>query len=68
MKALHFGAGNIGRFHWKITGRIRRRADFADANTQLVDQLNHSQEYQVRGGGDTQHRRYPSYCRSTGWQ
>ena len=56
MKALHFGAGNIGRgFIGKLLSESDAELTFADANTQLVDQLNHSQEYQVRVVGDTQH-------------
>ena len=56
MKALHFGAGNIGRgFIGKLLAESDAELTFADANTQLVDQLNHSQEYHVRVVGDTQH-------------
>lgn len=56
MKALHFGAGNIGRgFIGKLLSESQADLTFADANTQLVDQLNHAQEYQVRVVGDTQH-------------
>ena len=56
MKALHFGAGNIGRgFIGKLLSESDAELTFADANTQLVDQLNHSQEYQVRVVGDAQH-------------
>ncbi len=56
MKALHFGAGNIGRgFIGKLLAESEAELTFADANTQLVDQLNHSQEYHVRVVGDTQH-------------
>ncbi len=56
MKALHFGAGNIGRgFIGKLLAESDAEVTFADANTQLVDQLNHSQEYHVRVVGDNQH-------------
>ena len=56
MKALHFGAGNIGRgFIGKLLSDAHAELTFADANTQLVDQLNHSHEYKVNVVG-TQHQ------------
>ncbi len=56
MKALHFGAGNIGRgFIGKLLAESEAEVTFADANTTLVDQLNHAQEYNVRVVGDAQH-------------
>ncbi|GAA4500820.1 mannitol-1-phosphate 5-dehydrogenase [Pseudaeromonas paramecii] len=48
MKALHFGAGNIGRgFIGKLLAESGAELAFADANHQLVDQLNHAQQYRV---------------------
>lgn len=48
MKALHFGAGNIGRgFIGKLLAESGAELTFADANDQLVDQLNHQQTYRV---------------------
>ncbi len=56
MKALHFGAGNIGRgFIGKLLAESKAEVTFADANTQLVDLLNQAKEYQVRVVGDAQH-------------
>ncbi len=56
MKALHFGAGNIGRgFIGKLLAESKAELTFADANTQLVDLLNQAKEYQVRVVGDDQH-------------
>lgn len=53
MKALHFGAGNIGRgFIGKLLAESGAELTFADANGQLVDQLNHAQEYRVHVVGD----------------
>lgn len=56
MKALHFGAGNIGRgFIGKLLSDAHAELTFADANPQLVDQLNHSHEYKVHVVG-TRHQ------------
>lgn len=55
MKALHFGAGNIGRgFIGKLLAESNVELVFADANTALVEQLNQKKEYLVRVVGDTQ--------------
>lgn len=56
MKALHFGAGNIGRgFIGKLLAEAGAELTFADANTQLVDRINQSKEYKVNVVG-TQHQ------------
>ena len=56
MKALHLGAGNIGRgFIGKLLAESEAELTFADANAELVDQLNHSQQYKVHVVG-SQHQ------------
>lgn len=55
MKALHFGAGNIGRgFIGKLLAESNVELVFADANTALIEQLNQAKEYVVRVVGDAQ--------------
>ncbi len=50
MKALHFGAGNIGRgFIGKWQTRVQQPT-FADVNQVVLDALNARHSYQVQGG------------------
>ena len=47
-KALHFGAGNIGRgFIGKIISEAGYEVIFADVNDKVIDQLNIDREYEV---------------------
>ncbi|HFZ8993638.1 TPA: mannitol-1-phosphate 5-dehydrogenase [Citrobacter freundii] len=53
MKAIHFGAGNIGRgFIGKLLADAQAELTFADVNQPLVDQLAHQQHYQVNIVGE----------------
>ncbi|HEB4872013.1 TPA: mannitol-1-phosphate 5-dehydrogenase [Kluyvera ascorbata F0526] len=53
MKAIHFGAGNIGRgFIGKLLADAQAELTFADVNQPLVDQLAHQQHYQVNVVGE----------------
>ncbi|MGL5701313.1 MAG: mannitol-1-phosphate 5-dehydrogenase, partial [Kluyvera sp.] len=53
MKAIHFGAGNIGRgFIGKLLADAQAELTFADVNQPLVDQLSHQQRYQVNVVGE----------------
>ena len=52
-RALHFGAGNIGRgFIGKIMSEAGYEVIFADVNTQVIDQLNIDKEYEVEVVGE----------------
>ncbi|MDN5987326.1 MAG: mannitol-1-phosphate 5-dehydrogenase, partial [Hafniaceae bacterium] len=53
MKAIHFGAGNIGRgFIGKLLADAQAELTFTDVNQPLVDQLAHQQSYQVNVVGE----------------
>lgn len=52
-KALHFGAGNIGRgFIGKIMSEAGFEVIFADVNKRVIDQLNADKEYEVEVVGE----------------
>lgn len=53
MKALHFGAGNIGRgFIGKLLADAGAQLTFADVNQPLLDALNKRKSYQVNVVGE----------------
>ncbi|MEY4922045.1 MAG: mannitol-phosphate 5-dehydrogenase [Pseudomonadota bacterium] len=53
MKALHFGAGNIGRgFIGKLLADTGAQLTFADVNQPLLDELNKRKMYQVNVVGE----------------
>ncbi|MCV9878993.1 mannitol-1-phosphate 5-dehydrogenase [Brenneria izbisi] len=56
MKALHFGAGNIGRgFIGKLLADANIELTFADVSQPLLDALNSRKSYQVRIVGEQTH-------------
>ncbi|KYK90142.1 mannitol-1-phosphate 5-dehydrogenase, partial [Aggregatibacter actinomycetemcomitans serotype d str. SA2200] len=53
MKALHFGAGNIGRgFIGKLLADSGVEVIFADVNDKVIDLLKTQQSYHVKIVGD----------------
>ncbi|MGX8941647.1 mannitol-1-phosphate 5-dehydrogenase [Symbiopectobacterium sp. Eva_TO] len=53
MKALHFGAGNIGRgFIGKLLADANIELTFADVNLPLLDAINSRKQYQVKVVGE----------------
>ena len=55
MKALHFGAGNIGRgFIGKLLADAGIQLTFADVNQVVLDALNARHSYQVHVVGETE--------------
>ncbi|QCI22994.1 mannitol-1-phosphate 5-dehydrogenase [Buchnera aphidicola] len=49
MKALHFGAGNIGRgFIGKTLSESGFNVIFSDVNQDIVDNINHNKEYSIK--------------------
>uniref|UniRef100_A0A182SLJ5 Mannitol dehydrogenase N-terminal domain-containing protein n=1 Tax=Anopheles maculatus TaxID=74869 RepID=A0A182SLJ5_9DIPT len=53
MKALHFGAGNIGRgFIGKLLADAHAELTFADVNQTVLDELNKRKSYQVHVVGE----------------
>ncbi|VEA61068.1 Mannitol-1-phosphate 5-dehydrogenase [Serratia plymuthica] len=53
MKALHFGAGNIGRgFIGKLLADAHAELTFADVNQTVLDLLNSRKSYQVHVVGE----------------
>lgn len=56
MKALHFGAGNIGRgFIGKLLADAGVELTFADVNQTVLDLLNSRKSYQVHVVGEQEH-------------
>lgn len=55
MKALHFGAGNIGRgFIGKLLADAGIQLTFADVNQVVLDALNARHSYQVHVVGENE--------------
>lgn len=57
MKAIHFGAGNIGRgFIGLLLSQAGYHVTFVDVNQELVQQLNEKQQYDVQYASASQER------------
>lgn len=49
MKAVHFGAGNIGRgFIGEVLNKNQFSITYLDTNVELIEQLNHDQGYEIQ--------------------
>lgn len=49
MKAVHFGAGNIGRgFIGEVLNKNQFSITYLDTNAELIEQLNHDQGYEIQ--------------------
>ena len=60
MKALHFGAGNIGRgFIGKLLADAGIQLTFGDVNQVVLDALNARHSYQVLVVGETEQVNLP---------
>ena len=57
MKAVHFGAGNIGRgFIGSLLYQSGFETCFVDVNSEIVDLINEKKQYSVQLANETQER------------